>query len=96
MLQSAWQDGYVAEFSVSASRAVAGWTISWSSPGATQVVNAWGMSCTVASGSIACTGKDWAGALAAGQSVRVGLQVAAASAPVSPRLTVAGKETRVR
>lgn len=96
MLQSAWQDGYVAEFSVSASRAVAGWTISWSSPGATQVVNAWGMSCTVASGSITCTGKDWAGALAAGQSVRVGLQVAAASAPVSPRLTVAGKETRVR
>jgi endoglucanase len=45
MLQSAWQDGYVAEFTVTASRAVGGWTISWSSPGATQVVNAWGMSC---------------------------------------------------
>ncbi|KIC58409.1 cellulase family glycosylhydrolase [Microbacterium hominis] len=88
MLQSAWQDGYVAEFSVSASRAVGGWTISWSSPGATQVVNAWGMTCAVASGTITCTGKDWAGPLAAGQSVRVGLQVAATAAPSSPRLTV--------
>lgn len=88
MLQSAWQDGYVAEFTVTASRAVGGWTISWSSPGATQVVNAWGMTCAVASGTITCTGKDWAGPLAAGQSVRVGLQVAATAAPSSPRLTV--------
>ncbi|WP_428994117.1 cellulose binding domain-containing protein, partial [Bacillus cereus] len=58
MLQSAWQDGYVAEFTVTASRAVGGWTISWASPGATQVVNAWGMTCAVASGTITCTGKD--------------------------------------
>lgn len=91
MLQSAWQDGYVAEFTVTASRPVGGWTISWSSPQATQVVNAWGMSCAVASGSISCTGKDWAGALAPGQSVRVGLQVAAGSAPTNPSLTVTGK-----
>lgn len=91
MLQSAWQDGYVAELTVTASRPVGGWTISWSSPQATQVVNAWGMSCAVGSGSISCTGKDWAGALAPGQSVRVGLQVAAGSAPTNPSLTVTGK-----
>lgn len=72
------------------------WTISWSSPGATQVVNAWGMSCTVASGSIACTGKDWAYALAAGQerarrpAGRRGFR-AGESAPDG-----GGEETRVR
>lgn len=88
MLQSAWQDGYVAEFTVSASRSVGGWTIAWASPKATQIVNAWGMSCALSSGTITCTGKDWAGPLAAGQSVRVGLQVAASGAPSNPALTV--------
>lgn len=87
MLQSAWQDGYVAEFTVAAAGAVPGWTISWPSPSATQIVNAWGMSCALASGTITCSGTDWAGSLAAGQTVRVGLQVAATSAPTDPAIT---------
>jgi endoglucanase len=87
-LQSAWQAGYVANFVVTASSAVHGWSISWSSPSATQIVSAWGMGCTLAGTTITCTGKDWAGPLSAGQSVWVGLQVAATSAPANPALTV--------
>lgn len=87
-LQSAWQDGYVADLTMTAPAAVSGWKVSWPSPAATSVVNAWGMSCTNGGGVITCTGADWAGPLAAGQTVQVGLQVAATSAPARPTLTV--------
>ncbi|GAA3037906.1 cellulase family glycosylhydrolase [Microbacterium dextranolyticum] len=90
-LQSAWQDGYVADFVVTASRAVSGWTVSWPSPAARRIVNSWGMSCDIASGTITCTGRDWAGPLSVGQTVRVGLQVDASAAPSSPTLTVAAR-----
>jgi len=88
-LQSSWQAGYVAEFTVTASARVSGWTVSWSSPGVSSIVNSWGMTCALSSSTITCTGVDWAGPLAAGQSVRVGLQVASASAPKAPTITVA-------
>lgn len=89
MLQSAWNAGYVAEFVVSAKSAVTGWSIGWADPGATSVANAWGMKCTVTGGRIHCTGADWAAAIAAGGSVRVGLQVAGnGSAPANPTVAV--------
>jgi endoglucanase len=88
MLQSAWGAGYVAELSVTADRAVRGWTVSWASPGATGIVNAWGKDCRLAAGVITCTGAGWAGPLAAGQAVRVGVQVDAPSAPSAPVLRV--------
>lgn len=88
-LQSDWQTGYVAEFQVSASQAVNGWTVSFPNPTATAVVGAWGMRCSVASGVVGCTSDgDWASRIPPGGSIRVGLQVAATRAPTDPALTI--------
>jgi endoglucanase len=90
--QSTWGEGYVAELTVTATGGpVTAWTVSWSSPGATAVVNAWGMTCGIRSSTVTCRGDAWAAALAPGQTVRVGLQMAATSAPDSPRLTVTAR-----
>ena len=87
-LQSSWNTGYVAEVTVTAATAVSGWAISWADPGATSIVNSWGMNCAVAAGRISCHGTDWAAVIASGGSVRVGLQVAdGGRAPSSPALT---------
>lgn len=88
ILQSSWGEGYVAEFEVTAKKAVTGWTVSWDSAGATAVTNAWGMACSLSGSTITCTGSGWASSLAAGQTVRVGLQVAAPRAPARPGITV--------
>jgi endoglucanase len=61
--------------------------VSWSSPGATAIVNAWGMDCTLSGSTITCTGVGWAASLAPGQTVRVGLQVAASRVPSAPAVT---------
>ncbi|MDI9892887.1 cellulase family glycosylhydrolase [Microbacterium sp. IEGM 1404] len=86
--QSAWGEGYVSELTVTAATPVAGWTVSWESPGATAVTNAWGMTCLLRSSTVTCRGEGWAGSLASGQTVRVGLQMAATAAPAAPRLSV--------
>ncbi|MCG7417033.1 cellulase family glycosylhydrolase [Microbacterium sp. ACRRU] len=86
--QSAWGDGYVSELTVRATGPVASWSVSWESPGATAVTNAWGMTCGIRSSTITCRGDGWAGSLAPDQTVRVGLQVVAPSAPSAPRLSV--------
>lgn len=90
MLQNAWGAGYVAELAVTAKTTARGWSVSWQSPGATAIVNAWGMDCALSGGTITCTGKDWTVPLAAGQTVRVGVQVDAPSAPANPALRVSG------
>jgi endoglucanase len=88
-LQSSWSAGYVADIVVTGTTGVTGWTVTWPDSTATGIVNAWGMTCTLkAKVSITCTGADWAGRVASGQTVRVGLQVAASVAPASPKLTV--------
>ncbi|MFN4170032.1 MAG: cellulose binding domain-containing protein, partial [Pannonibacter phragmitetus] len=84
----AWGDGYVADLTVTAARTVDRWTVSWSSPGATSIVNAWGMDCRLSGSTITCTGAGWAAALAPGQTVRAGLQVASTRVPTAPTLTV--------
>ena len=86
--QSAWGEGYVAELSLTASGAVKRWTVSFDAPGTTAVTSAWGMSCAVSGTKVTCTGSDWAAALGAGQSVRVGLQASATAAPKAPKLSV--------
>ncbi|WP_396644633.1 cellulose binding domain-containing protein [Microbacterium sp.] len=78
----------MSEFTVQAAGPVASWTVSWESPGATAVTTAWGMTCGIRSSTVTCRGDGWAGSLAAGQTVRVGLQVAAPAAPSAPRLSV--------
>lgn len=80
-LQSSWNAGYVADVTVSAPTAVAAWSISWADPGASSVVNAWGMACTVGGGRISCSGADWAKSIPAGGTARVGLQVAGRGQP---------------
>ena len=88
-LQSSWGAGYVADLVVTGTTGVSGWTVSWPDTTATGIVNAWGMTCTLeVKVSVTCTGADWAGRVASGQSVRVGLQVAASGAPTAPKLTV--------
>ena len=88
-LQSSWSAGYVADIVVTGTTGVAGWTVTWPDSTATGIVNAWGMTCTLkAKVSVTCTGADWAARVASGQTVRVGLQVAASGAPASPKLTV--------
>jgi endoglucanase len=95
LTESAWADGYVAQLTVTGgTRAAETWSVSWSSPGATAITSSWGLSCSLAGSVVTCTGYDWAGPVAAGQVVGVGLQVAAASAPASPRLTVTSQTAR--
>ncbi|MEV7875220.1 cellulase family glycosylhydrolase [Microbacterium sp. NPDC089188] len=86
--QSAWGEGYVAELSLTAGAAVKSWSVSFEAPGTSAVTSAWGMSCSVAGITVTCTGSDWAAALAPGQSVRVGFQAAATTAPTAPTLRV--------
>ncbi|QJU56062.1 cellulase family glycosylhydrolase [Herbiconiux sp. SALV-R1] len=91
-LQSSWGDGYVADLVVKSTGTTSSWTATWNDPAVTSVVNAWGMTCTAKPKvSVTCTGADWAAALAPGQEVRVGLQVASAKAPASPTVTVTAK-----
>jgi endoglucanase len=86
-LQSSWGAGYVAEILVTGTSGVPGWTVTWADPTVTGIVNAWGMTCSVAvKTSVTCTGADWAGAVAAGQTVRPGVQVTASGAPAAPKL----------
>ena len=88
-LRSSWNAGYVADVTVSARSAAAAWSISWADPGASSVVNAWGMTCTVGGGRIRCVGADWAKSLPAGGSASVGLQVAGnGQPPRTPVVTV--------
>ena len=88
-LQSSWNAGYVADFTVTATTAVNGWAVSWADPGAISIVNSWGMTCLVAAGRISCRATDWAAALASGGSGRVGLPVTGnGRAPSAPALTV--------
>lgn len=87
-LNSSWETGYVAEIQVTADTARSGWTVRWSDPAATSIANAWGMTCSVRSGSIVCVGADWARNLVAGQTITVGLQVdSPGPAPSQPSLT---------
>ncbi|WP_081689947.1 cellulase family glycosylhydrolase [Leifsonia xyli] len=87
-LQGAWNAGYVAELQLTADRPVSGWSVSWESPKAVAVSNSWGMTCGISENRIICSGKDWATNLQPGQTVRVGLQVAAKYAPALPLMSV--------
>ncbi|WP_291056940.1 cellulase family glycosylhydrolase [Herbiconiux sp.] len=90
-LQSEWPGGYVTELTVSnRGGSAAGWTASWPDATATGVVNAWGMDCTVASGTVTCTGADWAASVTPGQAVTAGVQLTSSgAAPVTPTLSIA-------
>jgi endoglucanase len=90
-LQSEWEAGYVAEVSVANQGASTGWSISWSDPGATSVVSAWGMDCRVDAGTVTCTGTQWAAFVAQGQTVTAGVQVASTTSPGTPALTVTAR-----
>ncbi len=78
----------MAELALTAGAAVKGWSVSFEAPGTTAVTNAWGMSCSLSGTTVTCVGSDWAASLAAGQSVRVGLQATATRAPTAPKLAV--------
>jgi endoglucanase len=88
-LQSTWDEGYVAELKVTNTGGSTGWTASWADPGATAVVNSWGMTCTLAAGVITCAGADWGTYIAPGQTVTVGAQVQSTSTPTNPAVTLA-------
>lgn len=88
ILQSSWNGGYVANVEVKATKNVNGWTVSFPDPGATKVVNSWGMKCSIFSGIVTCTGSDWTTKLTANQTYNVGMQVDSKKAPVSPSLVV--------
>lgn len=90
-LQSTWDEGYVAELKVTNTGGSTGWTASWSDPGATAVVNAWGMRCELAAGVITCTGADWGTYIAPGQTITVGAQVQSTSTPTAPAVTLTAK-----
>jgi endoglucanase len=86
-LQSAWRGGYTAEVTVTATDAVGSWSFTYPDPNVTKVPNSWGVKCTfVARKSVTCTGADWTKTLSKGQTVTVGLQVAAAKPPTAPTL----------
>lgn len=87
-LTSSWNGGYVANIDVTGLRSAVTWSVTWSDPNVTGVVNSWGAKCTfIAKVSITCTGSDWATTITTGQKRTVGLQVDAAKAPAGPVLT---------
>ncbi|PVE19403.1 cellulase family glycosylhydrolase [Arthrobacter sp. Bz4] len=91
-LQSSWNGGYVAQISVSASRAVNSWSVTFTDPNVISVANSWGMKCTsVTRKSVTCVGSDWTKTLRKGQTATVGLQVNAPKPPVKPVVTVSAK-----
>jgi endoglucanase len=90
-LQSSWESGYVAEVAVTNSGGSSGWRVSWADPAATAVVGSWGMSCVLAEGRVTCIGSDWAELVAPGQTVEVGVQVTAPTAPQAPALSVTAR-----
>ncbi|MTD14797.1 cellulase family glycosylhydrolase [Nakamurella sp. YIM 132087] len=86
---STWGTGYTVQLEITATVGVTGWSVSWPDGHAIGVADPYGMSCAAEIGVITCTGADWAGALGAGQSVTVGVQVNGdGTAPESPPLTV--------
>jgi len=86
--QTSWDAGYVVELDVTSTTGANGWSVSWSDPTVTGISHSWGMTCSfVERLSITCTGDDWGALLAAGQTQRVGVQVAASIIPESPSLT---------
>ena len=86
--QTSWDAGYVVELDVTSTTGANGWSVSWSDPSVTGISHSWGMTCSfVERLSITCTGDDWGALLAAGQTQRVGVQVAASTIPESPSLT---------
>ncbi|SDH61822.1 endoglucanase [Microbacterium pygmaeum] len=93
-VQSAWAEGYVADIAVTAASGASSWSVSWPSPGATAITSSWGMTCAIASSVVTCTGADWGAAIQAGQTQRVGIQVAAPTAPSAPALTVTSSTVR--
>lgn len=87
-VSSTWAEGYVAQLTVTAGSARTGWKLSWPDAAATSIAGSWGMTCTVAGGSITCASSDWTNMLDAGQTVTVGVQVVTpAGAPANPPLT---------
>jgi endoglucanase len=63
--------------------------VRWSDPSATSVSNAWGMTCSIAAGSITCRGADFGAALQPGTPVQAGVQVVTSGpAPTRPTLSV--------
>jgi endoglucanase len=90
-LQSEWESGYVTEISVTNVGAASGWSISWPDAGATSIVSAWGMDCSVASGVVTCRGAQWAAFVAPGQTATAGVQVASTTAPGAPDFTLTAR-----
>lgn len=90
-LQSSWQQGYVAEFTVTGK--ASNWTVSWTDKNAKSIVNAWGMKCSLAAHVITCKGSDWAQKVVAGQTHKTGLQVNATNGPSSktPKINISAK-----
>lgn len=89
-LQSSWPQGYVGQIHLVATGATRNnWHLSWADPSAVSVANAWGMTCTVASGRVSCTGAGWASSIPSGGSVDVGVQVnTTGPAPSDPQTVV--------
>jgi endoglucanase len=88
ILQNSWGEGYVADLEITSSTGARSWSVTWRDPAAVTVANSWGARCAVSSGSITCTGADWAASIAPGQTHKIGLQVQGSAAPSSPTLSV--------
>lgn len=91
-LQSSWAEGYVAEIVIKtpAPGTASTWTVSWSDPNATSVVNSWGTKCSINNKIVTCTADGYGSQnLQWGNEVRVGVQLTTkGAAPTNPTLTV--------
>lgn len=88
MLQSTWDSGHVVELEIDATADIRAWGVSWPAPSATAVAHAWGLECDVTDGVVSCRGAEWARTIAAGGSVRVGVQLAGPAPATPPAVTV--------
>ncbi|MUK01939.1 cellulase family glycosylhydrolase [Vibrio cholerae] len=91
-LQGSWWGGHSVQLKVTATQAVAGWSVTYKDPNVTRIPNSWGARCSfVPRTSITCVGSDWTTSLKAGQVVSVGLQVDGVKPPTNPVVTATAR-----
>ncbi|CAL9614235.1 hypothetical protein SUDANB121_05718 [Nocardiopsis dassonvillei] len=83
----AWSGGFRADVTVTADRALTGWTVTWTEPPGQRVTQSWNAEVTTDGPLVTAVNAPYNGTLAAGESATFGLVGAAEGDPQVPALT---------
>jgi len=84
-----WNGGFVATVTVSASRAVSGWTVSLTLPSGTSVTGSWNTAASGTSGTVQFGNVSYNGSIAAGGSAQFGFQGTGSAGTLTPACSAA-------